>query len=111
MEFSSFACFPVSRRTPVASYITTMDRTKHTANSKELTPYRSAAAVVSPHTVAECELGIPPEPTMRSQFIVRFSAKSSIVFSTWATIQPATALTSTWLLSISFQIFIQPSPN
>ena len=46
----------------MASYMTTMATTKLMANSKLPTPYLSPDAVVSAHTVAEWELGIPPEP-------------------------------------------------
>jgi len=93
MEFKSFACFPVSLRTPMASYMTTMARTKDTANSKEPAPYSSAAAVVNAQTVAEWELGIPPDPTRRSALKLLFKAQSMSVFKTWATVQPTTALT------------------
>ena len=93
--FKSFACFPVSLRTPMASYITTMARTKLMANSKLPTPYRIPEAVASAQTVAEWELGIPPEPKIRSGLKDRFRIRSMIVFRNWATVQPTTELTRT----------------
>ena len=88
----------------MASYMTTMATTKLMANSKLPTPYLSPDAVVSAHTVAEWELGIPPEPNSRSGLNDRFKTTSMMVFKTWATVQPATEHTSTWFPSISFQI-------
>ena len=92
MEFKSLACFPVSRLTPIASYMTIMESTKDTANSKDPAPYLSRAAVVRPQTVAEWELGIPPDPTRRSALKFLFKAKSIRVFKNWATTHPVTAL-------------------
>ena len=65
---------------------------KDTANSKEPAPYLSRAAVVRPQTVAEWELGIPPDPTRRSALKFLFKAKSIRVFKNWATTHPVTAL-------------------
>ena len=73
------------------------------ANSKDSTPYRIAAPAVKAHTVAEWELGIPPDPTSRSGEKFRLSKKSINVFSTWATVQPATALINTSLPKIRSQ--------
>lgn len=93
--FRSFACFPVSLRTPVASYMTIAARIKLTANSKEETPKQRPEETTSAHTVEEWELGIPPEPTSLSGENDLFSMQSMIVFKNWATTQPVTELTST----------------
>ena len=42
-RFRTLACFPVSCRTPIASYITIIARIKLMENSKLPTPYRSTA--------------------------------------------------------------------
>ena len=102
--FSSFACFPVSRLTPIASYITIIARTKLTANSKLPTPYFIPEAVVSAQTVAEWELGIPPDPKIRSGLKDRFRTISITVFKNCATVHPSTALISTWFPRSSFYI-------
>ena len=65
-------------------------------NSKLPTPYRSAAAVASEHTVDEWELGIPPDPIRRSGLNEWFSPMSRIVLSTWATTHPVTPVISVW---------------
>ena len=52
-------------------------------------------AVVSAQTVEEWELGIPPEPNIRSGLKDRFKTRSMTVFRNWATIQPITELTRT----------------
>ena len=95
IKFKSLACLPVSRRTPIASYITTIASTKLMAKAEDPTPQQIPAAVVKLHTVAEWELGIPPEPTSRSALKLLFRQKSNNVFNTCASVQPATALIST----------------
>mgnify|MGYP002623039900 CR=1 FL=1 len=64
--FKTLACLPVSSRTPMASCITMIASTALMANSKECIEYRKNAAVASEQTVAEWELGMPPEPIRRS---------------------------------------------
>lgn len=88
--FRSFACFPVSMRTFMASYMTIIASTKLIANSKLPMPYSIPDAVVRAQTVAEWELGIPPEPKILSGLKDWFSTISIIVFNTWATSQPLT---------------------
>ena len=73
-------------------YITTIDIIKQTANSKLPPPYLIPAAVVNAHMVEEWELGIPPEPKIRSGLKERFNAISSSVLRTWAITHPATPL-------------------
>ena len=78
--FKKLRLFSRLRRTPMASYMTTMATTKLMANSKLPTPYLSPDAVVSAHAMAEWELGIPPEPNSRSGLNDRFKTTSMMVF-------------------------------
>jgi hypothetical protein len=50
----------------MASYMTTAARTKLTANSEDDTPQQIPLDTTRAQTVAEWELGIPPDPTSRS---------------------------------------------
>ena len=46
--------------------------------------------MATPQTRAEWELGIPPEPTIRSQTIFRVGINTKSVLSTWAMNQEST---------------------
>ena len=61
------ACRPVSRRTPVASYITMDASVKLTANSAVSNPHTAPTITVSDTTNAVWEEGMPPAPRMRRQ--------------------------------------------
>ena len=114
--FNSFACFPVSRLTPIASYNYDLRENKADGNSKLPTPYFIPDAVVSAQTVAEWELGIPPEPKIRSGLKDLLITISITVFKNCATVHPSTALISIWFPRNSFHIvmfssFMSVFPN
>ena len=86
------------------------------ANSKLPTPYFIPDAVVSAQTVAEWELGIPPEPKIRSGLKDLLITISITVFKNCATVHPSTALISIWFPRNSFHIvmfssFMSVFPN
>ncbi len=64
-SFKSFACLPVSSRTPIASCMTIIATITLMANGNEPSPYKIPAEVATAQTVAEWPLGMPPSPKMR----------------------------------------------
>ena len=79
-----FACSPAARLTPIASYITTAANANAIANSDDDTPHSLAVDIANATTKAECELGIPPEPTSLSNLIFFVNAAFISVLSTCA---------------------------
>ncbi|PNH04692.1 hypothetical protein TSOC_009125 [Tetrabaena socialis] len=67
MMFSTVAWRPACSRTPVASYMTMSEMTRHMAKSELLVPCSTATAVVSATMSAVWEEGMPPLPTSRCQ--------------------------------------------
>ena len=61
-------CLPVSRRTPVASYITMAARVKHVAKIALPNPSVMPTIKARETTKEVWEEGMPPEPTSRRQF-------------------------------------------
>lgn len=82
---------PVSRRTPIASYITMIATIRDMAKEKLAEPYSRYVAVTRAHTVAEWELGIPPLPTRRSATNFLVKSRWINVLRIWAISQPSAA--------------------
>ena len=61
------ACLPVSRRTPMASCMTTMAMMAATPKTADPRPHSRPAVTATLVTVAEWLLGIPPSPNRRSR--------------------------------------------
>src|ERR1700674_1577391 len=78
------ACWPAARRTPVASYMTTLAKIKQTAKIADCTPSRRPTIVVRETTSALCELGIPPAVAKRRTLNRCSRTESKMTFATWA---------------------------
>src|SRR5229473_6574030 len=83
-RFRIIACWPAARRTPVASYMTTLEKIRHTAKSGDCTPSRRPIMVVSETTSALCELGIPPAVASRRTLNRCSTTESMMTLQTWA---------------------------
>src|ERR1700737_4300326 len=59
-RFRIIACWPAARRTPVASYMTTLAKIRQTAKSGDCTPSRRPTIAASKTTSALWGVGIPP---------------------------------------------------
>src|SRR6202521_1657302 len=81
------ACWPAARRTPVASYMTTLAKIKHTAKSGDCTPSSRPMIVVRETTSALCELGIPPAVASLRTLNRCSRTESMITLATWAIAQ------------------------
>ena len=62
------AWYPACRRTPIASYITTIANTAATANDVSAVPLSTPAPVANATTNEACEDGNPPDPIANEGF-------------------------------------------
>src|SRR5207248_8802295 len=86
-RFRIIACWPAARRTPVASYMTTLAKIRQTAKSADCTPSSRPTIVVRETTSALCELGIPPAVASRRTLKRWSRTESKITLATWAIAQ------------------------
>src|ERR1700730_11404282 len=86
-RFRIMACWPAARRTPVASYMTTVEKISAMAKSGDPTPSSRPMIVVRATTRALCELGIPPAVASRRTLNRCSRTESMITLHVWAIAQ------------------------
>src|SRR5712692_3921538 len=86
-RLSTAACRPAARRTPAASYMTTNEKIRAIAKLAEPHPFRRPRPVVSPITMALCELGIPPISASTARLSRRCCTDLITTLAVWATSQ------------------------
>src|SRR6202011_3599073 len=86
-RFRIMACWPAARRTPVASYMTTVEKISAMAKRGDCTPSRRPMIVVRATTRALCELGIPPAVASRRTLNRCNRTESMITLQVWAIAQ------------------------
>lgn len=102
MRLRTTDCRLTARRTPAASYITTIARTAVMAKATELTPCVIATAVANAQTSAVCELGIPPLLT-KNHKSRRFSrARTMNTFSNCDTTQAPAGISNALFVITSY---------